>query len=102
MMHFSCDLCGKVILPGDDQRYVVRIEAYAAQDAPLITDADLEDDHMEEVSQLLRDMEDNLVGDDADEAARAFRFDLCPECHQRFVRDPLGKEHGHKLYFSKN
>ena len=23
MMHFSCDLCGKMILPGDDQRYVV-------------------------------------------------------------------------------
>jgi hypothetical protein len=102
MMHFSCDLCGKTIQPGDDQRYVVRIEAYAAQDPPLITDADLEDDHMEEISQLLRDMEDNLDSDDTDPSARAFRFDLCPKCHSRFVRDPLGKEQGHKLFFSKN
>ena len=102
MMHFSCDLCGKMIQPGDDQRYVVRIEAYPAQDPPLITDADLEDDHMEEVSQLLRNMEDDDNPDANDEAAKAFRFDLCPECHKRFVRDPLGKEQVHKLFFSKN
>ena len=102
MTHFSCDLCGKMIVPGDDQRYVVKIEASAAQDAGQITDADLDDDHMEEISQLLRDMEENLDEDEAVPPRKNFHFDLCPECHKRFVRDPLGKEHGHKLFFSKN
>ena len=86
MMHFSCDHCGKLIQPGDDQRYIVKIETYAAQEPAQITDADLAEDHMEEISQALRDMEENLDQDEASDAARAFRFDLCPDCHKRFAR----------------
>jgi protein-arginine kinase activator protein McsA len=101
MMHFSCDLCGKTIQPGDDQRYIVKIETCAAQNSTQMTEADLEDDHMQEISQLLRSMEDNL--DEQDGPTNTdFRFDLCPNCHKRFVRDPLGKEQSHKLFFSKN
>jgi hypothetical protein len=102
MMHFSCDLCGKEIRSGDDQRFVIKIEAFAAQDPGQITEADLDEDHMEEVSQLLRDMEDGPEDQDVEEACKNFRFDLCPDCHKRFVRDPLGKEQGQKLFFSKN
>jgi hypothetical protein len=102
MIHFSCDLCGKLLYPEDDQRYVVKIEACAAHDPVQITDADLEDDHLVKVSQLLRDMEDQADENGADPTPRTFRFDLCPECLKRFVSDPLGKEQGHKLFFSKN
>src|SRR5208282_5924222 len=98
MTHYSCDLCGKPLVPGDDHRYVVKIEAFPAQDPAEITDADLDQDHMEAVSQLLRDMEDNLVDEDTDRPYQNFRFDLCPECLERFVRDPLGKEQAHKLF----
>ena len=102
MVHFSCDLCGKELRPGDDQRYVVKIEAYAAQDPAELTEADLDEDHMEAISQLLRDMDENHEEQDVEETRRKFRFDLCPECHKRFVRDPLSKEHVQKLFFSKN
>ena len=102
MMHFSCDLCGKSLVPGDDHRYVVKIEAYAAQDPAEITDADLDEDHMEAVSQLLRDMEESMEDADVDQPCQNFRFDLCPECLEHFVRDPLGKEQTHKMFFSKN
>ena len=101
MMHYTCDLCGKELCPNEEERYVVKIEAFPAQDPGQLTDADLEDDHLEAVGELLRDLED-----DAEvalpEPSQHFRYDLCPECHQRFVRDPLGKEHSHKLFFSKN
>jgi hypothetical protein len=102
MLHVTCDLCGKKLRPGDDPHYVVKIEAYAAHDPAEITEADLEEDHMEAVSQILRDMEDNLAGPEMAEPYKNFRFDLCPECHRKFVRDPLGKETAQKFDFSEN
>jgi hypothetical protein len=103
MLHVSCDLCGKELRHGDDQRYVVKIEIFAAQDPAEITDADLDEDHMEAVSQLLRDMEEQIGdGEDLDPAHHNFRFDLCPECRRKFLRDPLGKDASQKFDFSEN
>jgi hypothetical protein len=102
MLHITCDLCGKEILPGEDSRYVVKLEVYAAHDPTEITDADLDEDHMEAVSQLLRDMEDNLEDSELAPAYKKFRYDLCPECQKKFVRDPLGKEAAQKFDFSEN
>ena len=103
MLHVTCDLCRKEMCPGHDHRYVVKIEVFAAHDPGKITEADLEDDHMEAVSELLREMEDNLEDPDlAEPTYKHFRYDLCPECHQKFLRDPLGKEVAQKFDFSKN
>jgi hypothetical protein len=100
MLHFTCDLCGRELRPGEDQRFVVKMEAYAAHDPAELTEEDLDEDHMEAISQLLR--EDN--GDDTELAAsrRNFRYDFCPECHQKFLRDPLGRDGVQKFDFSKN
>ena len=87
MQHFTCDLCGKSMRHGDDQRYVVKLEVYAAHDPAELTDADLDDDHMEEISQVLAEAED-LPGELAP-AFKQFRYDLCPDCHTKFLRDPL-------------
>src|SRR5947209_13958237 len=54
MVHFTCDLCGKDLTSCGDPRYVVKIEAYPGFDPTEITEDDLDDDHMEEVSQLLQ------------------------------------------------
>jgi hypothetical protein len=103
MLHVTCDLCGKEICAGHDHRFVVKIEVFAAHDPAEITEADLDDDHMEAVSELLREMEDSLEDPDIVEPAyKNFRYDLCPECHKRFLRDPLGKEMAQKFDFSKN
>ena len=100
MLHVTCDLCCKEMCPGHDKRYVVKIEVFAAHDAGKITEADLEEDHMEAVSELLREMEDNL--DEPEPTCQQFRYDLCPDCHKKFLRDPLGKETAQKFHFSKN
>ena len=102
MQHFTCDVCGKELQPQDDLRYVVKIEAYAAQDPGEITDADLDEDHMEAVSQLLREEEENGLDAELIEAHKRFRFDLCSECHKRYLRDPLARDHAQKFDFSKN
>lgn len=100
MLHFTCDLCGKELRTGEDQRYVVKIEAQAAHDPAEITEADLDEDHMEAVSQLLRD--DDSLDDELIDPNKNFRFDLCADCHKKFLRDPLSRENAQKFDFSKN
>lgn len=102
MMHFTCDICGRELQPGDDPRFVIKIEAFAAHDPSEITEDDLDEDHMEEVGQLLRDLEDSGQGPDLADARKKFRYDLCHDCHKKFVRDPLGREIVQKFDFSKN
>jgi hypothetical protein len=102
MLRFTCDICGRDLNPGESQRFVVKIEAFAAHDPAELTEADLDDDHLEEVGALLRAMEENDEAIDLPEPTRHFRYDLCPACLQRFVRDPLGKECAPKVSFSEN
>src|SRR5437016_1514491 len=103
MLHVTCDLCGKELLPGSDHRYVVKIEVFAAHDPTRITEADLDDDHMEAVGELLREMEDGLEDPDVVEPSyKHFRYDLCPECQKKYLRDPLSKDAAQKFDFSEN
>lgn len=102
MLHYSCDLCGKELLVEEDLRYVVKIEVYAAYDPLEITEEDLEEDHMEEISQLIKQMDDMDEQELEDQVYKNFRFDLCPECHKKFLKDPLGREAARSIEFSKN
>lgn len=98
MVHFTCDLCGKDLTACGDPRFVVKIEAYPGFDPTQITEDDLDDDHMEAVAELLQRGEEA----DSDVGRKAFRYDLCPSCHAKFVKDPLGKDIFRILDFSKN
>src|SRR5262245_57019933 len=98
MLHFSCDLCGQ---PLDDRRYVVRLEVFPAFDAVELTEADLDVDHLQEVAQEIHEMEVHGVELDDDET-KSFRYDLCPGCHARYVRDPLSRDAIRRLNFSEN
>ncbi len=100
MVHFTCDLCGKDLTASGDPRFVVKISAFAGFDPNQITESDLDDDHMEAISELLRE---ESSADDLDASlSREFRFDLCPHCHGKFLKDPLGKESIRVLDFSQN
>jgi hypothetical protein len=102
MVHFTCDLCGKDLTASGDPRYVVKIEAYPGFDPNEITDGDLDDDPMEAVSEILQ-RDEALSSDEIDTSLhRGFRFDLCPACHNKFVKDPLGKESLRTFDFSEN
>lgn len=100
MVHFSCDLCGKALQAGEDH-FVVKIEVFASADAPRLTEADLDEDHLEAVGQMLNDLDDDELDDPAP-TTRAFRYDLCPACQKKFTHDPLHKDHAPKFLFSEN
>ena len=101
MLHFSCDLCGKELQPDADRRYVVKMEIYAAHDPNELTEDDLDDDHLETLGDLLQQIEEDGLEDDLTPMYKQIRYDLCPDCHKRFLRDPLNKE-AHKFDFSEN
>lgn len=98
MLHFSCDLCSR---PLDEQRFVVRLESYPAFDPERLEEADLDHDHLQEVADVL-DHGGALDGDLEANGAKVFRFDLCPQCYCRFLKDPLGREAVRRLKFSNN
>src|SRR5262249_40574540 len=102
MQRVTCDLCGKELRAGEDHRYVVKIEAYAAHDPAEITEPDLHEDQMEALSQPLRELEATEASADPPEPYKNFRFDLCGDCHKKFVQNPLSKEAAQKFDFSPN
>ena len=96
MLHFSCDLCGKEL---SENRYVVQMEIFAAHDPAEITEDDLDDDYLEEMSELLRAA--NCEDLEPAPAFKKIRYDLCPICHKRFLADPLSRD-AQKFDFSEN
>lgn len=101
MMHFSCDICGKDMTPDGTERYVLKMEAFAATDPAELTDEDLETDHVEEMARMLCEMED-AEEEPLPPTCKKMRFDLCPVCFRKFVKDPLGRETAAKFDFSQN
>lgn len=102
MMHFSCDVCGKDMTRDGAERYVLKMEAFAAGAPGELTDEDLETDHVEEMARLLNDMEEGEEPTPPLPTCKKMRFDLCPSCFRKFVNDPLGRESAAKFDFSPN
>ena len=102
MIHFTCDMCGKRLEQGADTRYVIKIEVYAAYDPLEISEEDLETDHTEEIEDLLDEIETRETEELEDEVYKAFRFDLCPECHAAYLKDPLGRGARLRVRFERN
>ncbi len=102
MIRYSCDLCKRELDPQDDLRYVVKMEIYAAFD-PTAVDSEEEDrDHLEEIQDILERMDDTPGDEIGDEVYQQLRFDLCPECRKKFLKNPLGRETAKAFGFSAN
>lgn len=97
MLHFSCDLCGCQL---NDRRFVVKLEVFPAFDPDQLSQGDLDADHLDQVAQQIAAANEDPDLDDCE--TKALRFDLCPRCQQKFLRDPLGREAARRLTFSQN
>ena len=63
---------------------------------------DLDNDQLESFSQLLKGLESGAsIPEQLSPDYKQIRLDLCPECHKRFLRDPLNKD-AIKFDFSEN
>jgi hypothetical protein len=102
MIHYSCDRCKRIIHPDSDLRYVVKLEVQAAMEPLEIDDFDDDRDHLLEVQEILERLEDADSETISDELYQRRRFDLCPECYRRFIKDPLGHDIRAQFGFSQN
>jgi len=100
MIHYTCDCCKRRIDVADELRYIVRLEVYAALD-PLEDEADEDRDHLQEIQEVLERLDDPLE-EVCDEVYHQNRFDLCSDCRQRFVQNPLGQPAATHFNFSQN
>ena len=102
MIHYTCDLCRRDLDPDTDLRYVVKMEVYAAFDPSASDEEDDERDHLQEIQDILERLEDTDSDRIGDDVYQQLRFDLCPECRKRFVKNPLGREAAKVFGFSEN
>ena len=102
MIRYSCDLCKRDLDPEEDLRYVVKVEVYAAFDPTVTAEEDDDRDHLQEIQDILQRLEDAENDQIGDDVYQQLRFDLCPECRRKFVKNPLGHETVRVFGFSKN
>ncbi|MDP6094256.1 MAG: hypothetical protein QF537_20140 [SAR324 cluster bacterium] len=106
MIHYNCDMCGKSLVPEEDDRYVVKIEIYAACDSMEVDDDEgLIDDFEEEDEEDEVDEEevDNIDPEEMNGVEyKTFRYDLCSKCHSRYMQDPLSINSIRRGRFSEN
>jgi hypothetical protein len=99
MIKYVCDMCGKPLLENEDIRYVVRIDVYAAYSS---SDSSEDFDDIDAVDEMLDAPSDPEGPSAEDESYITFRFDLCPECHDRYLQDPLFRKKPRRIGFSEN
>jgi hypothetical protein len=101
MIHYTCDCC-KRALDSDDLRYVVKMEVYAALDISAADDPDEDRDHLQEMQEILQRTEENPDEAIDSDVYEQLRFDLCPECRKKLLKNPLGRELSKQFDFSNN
>ena len=88
-IRYACDRCGRQLEPDDPGRFVVKVEVFAAADPLTITEEDLKRDHRAEIARLIDQLERMDPDEVEDQVYRSFRFDLCRQCHEAYIRSPI-------------
>jgi hypothetical protein len=101
MIRYSCDLCQRNLAAEEDLRYVVKVEVFAAL-SPTASDEEDDRDHLQEIQDVLERLEDSESDQIGEDVYQQLRFDLCPECRKKFLKNPLGREVVKAFGFSEN
>ena len=102
MIHYSCDRCQKAIDTDEELRYELKIEVNVGID-PANDESDSDDrDHLEEVDEWLQRMEDEDCEQLCEQLFQTRRYDLCSQCYEQYIQNPLAVESQIALDFSQN
>lgn len=90
MIRYQCDACRRDLPRDGSDHFIVKIEAFAAAGKLEFTAEELERDHSAEIRKAMDALTRQTPDEIEDGVFRQFRFDLCPACHRRFLKAPLG------------
>lgn len=115
MIHYTCDRCKRAIDPETESRYVIEIDIRLAGEGDHLGEGTEDLDQLSELhDQLQRESSGELGHGLAEtpceiEAVGCLegehgsgQFDLCAQCHEVFVTNPLGREIAVGFGFSNN
>jgi len=86
----ACRRCGRELLPGRGDLYVVSILAVADPSPPIFTEEDLAEDIGGEILRLTAQMSPLSTEQAQDQVYRRLVFHLCPSCYRQWIEDPTG------------
>ena len=115
MIHYTCDRCKRAINPDMESRYVVEIDVRVAGTYETMCDHSDDLDQLAELhDQLQRELKtdvDVCLESDCQQAGYGCdggcddspdQYDLCQQCYEIFVSNPLGRESTVDFGFSNN
>lgn len=80
----------------------MKIEVQVALEPAALLDDEEDRDHLAEIEEQLEVAEQPGRPPVSDEAFQQIRYDLCCDCFQRYIQNPLGFESPAQLGFSPN
>jgi len=88
VIRYECDKCGFAMEANAPQRFIVRLEIYAAAGH---VDLDVEAAKPgEALEDVLRELAQANPDEVEDQTYRLLRFDLCDACRRELLERPLG------------
>jgi hypothetical protein len=101
MIHYTCDRCKRSINANDQARYVVQIDIQSLADQ-LNSETDDDIDQLSVLHEQLDELDAHPCDPHECECNHHGRYDLCRQCYEQLLRNPLGREAMLALGFSNN
>ncbi len=89
MIRYECDKCGRSMGPNDVQRFIVKMEIFAAA-GHVDLDTETATHDTSALANVIESLKKADPDDIEDQTYRAFRFDVCDACRAILLDCPLG------------
>ncbi len=89
MIRYECDKCGRNMRPNDAQRFIVKMEIFAAA-GHLDLDTEAVAHDASALANVIESLKKANPDEVEDQTYRAFRFDVCDACRRILLDRPLG------------
>ncbi len=84
----TCRRCGRELIPGRGELYVVSVLAVADPYPPVFTEEDLALDVGSEIRRLIKQLSGVDAQDARDQVYRRLVFHLCTACYESWIENP--------------
>jgi len=88
MIRYECDKCGASMDANDPNRFIVKLEVYAATGHIEVSEAEVNaaGEKLEAIIEQLRTADPDEI---ENQVYRSFRFDVCNACQRALIANPL-------------